>query len=136
MSEHYFGKEAAANAEATVLEGSCHCGAVSFQVTQQPEWLTECNCSICRRLGALWFHIEEKNFRLEPSSGATTAYSYGERNLAVHSCAVCACTTHWENLKPEPPVRMAVNFRLCPPEEIAKYKVRHFDGADSWEFLD
>jgi hypothetical protein len=37
--------------------GSCHCGAVQFELTESPETLVDCNCSICRRIGALWGHV-------------------------------------------------------------------------------
>ena len=37
-----------------MIEASCHCGAVRLEIAQRPERLTSCNCSICRRLGALW----------------------------------------------------------------------------------
>ena len=31
---------------------------------------------------------------------------------------------------------MAVNLNLCDPAEAANIPLRHFDGADSWSFLD
>jgi len=31
---------------------------------------------------------------------------------------------------------MAVNCRLAEPEHVAGIRVRHFDGADSWQYLD
>ena len=37
-----------------MLEGACHCGAVRFTIPAAPESVTDCNCSICRRLGTLW----------------------------------------------------------------------------------
>ena len=35
-----------------------------------------------------------------------------------------------------PEAYMAVNLRLADPDVVAKVPVRHFDGADTWEFLD
>ena len=34
-------------------EGSCHCGAIIVTITDDPVEVSECNCSICRRIGAL-----------------------------------------------------------------------------------
>jgi hypothetical protein len=31
---------------------------------------------------------------------------------------------------------MAVNLRLADPDVMAAVPIRHFDGADTWEFLD
>ena len=35
-------------------EGSCHCGAIGITLEDDPVEASECNCSICRRTGALW----------------------------------------------------------------------------------
>lgn len=56
-------------------------------------------------------------------------------NVIGGSCH-CGCTTHWENLKPDEYSDMAVNLRMCAPEDISKYRIRKFDGADTWDFLD
>jgi len=37
----------------SVFQGSCHCGAVKFQVETEVSPATRCNCSLCRRRGAL-----------------------------------------------------------------------------------
>lgn len=116
------------------IGGACHCGRVGFEITQAPAQLVDCNCSICRRIGGLWGHISPRNFRLT-SDGETIAYVQGDKTLVTHSCKICGCTTHWL------PVdkgldRMAVNFRMCEPEVISRFRIRKFDGADTWEFLD
>lgn len=35
-----------------MITASCHCGAVRLETEVPPEEVTECNCSICRRLGS------------------------------------------------------------------------------------
>lgn len=116
------------------IEGSCHCGAVRYVYRGTPSHATSCNCSICRRLAALWIYAPIDRITV---TGRTRAYAYGEKSLAFHSCAVCGCTTHWESLSPDlPGARMAVNLRLADPEVVAQVRVRHFDGADTWTHLD
>ena len=119
-----------------MINGSCHCGAVKFELAVTPEWLTVCNCSICRRLGALWAHAEATDIRIICEDGATTGYAQGDKTLAIHTCKTCGCTTHWEGLPPDTSSRMAVNCAMSDPDEIATLRVRHFDGADSWAYLD
>ena len=34
--------------------GSCHCGVIKIRLQFDPLEASECNCSICRRTGALW----------------------------------------------------------------------------------
>jgi len=59
-----------------MLEGSCHCGAVRLTLPSPPEVATQCNCSLCRRIGSPWVYL------------------------------------------------------------IATVRVRHLDGADTWNFTD
>jgi hypothetical protein len=122
--------------ENSMLEGSCHCGAITFSVPGKPEWLTECNCSICRRIGARWAHFERDEVELSAQPNATIAYVQGDKTLAVHTCKRCGCTPYWLGLDPEAGTRMALNFRMCDPDETLDIPVRHFDGADTWQFLD
>ena len=119
-----------------MLKGSCHCGAVTFELPRPPEWRNECNCSICRRLGTLWGYFLEKEVRFTGKPDATETYVWGDRMLAFHRCRTCGCTTHWRDLDPDPDNRMAVNTRLLDPRDMAGIRLRHFDGADSFRYLD
>jgi hypothetical protein len=119
-----------------MIRGSCHCGAVHFELARTPEWLTSCNCSVCRRLGVLWAYADASEIKLLREPDATFGYVWGDRTLAFHSCRTCGCSTHWESLQPDRSSRMAVNCRLCDPDVIAGLRTRRFDGADSWTYLD
>ena len=117
-----------------MIKGACHCGAVSYEYNHTPKWTTSCNCSVCRRLGTLWIYAKLTQITV---TGSTLSYVWGDKSLAFHSCKTCGCTTHWAPLKPEEPdAYMAVNLRLADPEVIAAVPVRHFDGAETWAFLD
>jgi hypothetical protein len=39
-----------------MIKGSCHCGALSWSFDGMPESVTACNCTLCRRYGALWIY--------------------------------------------------------------------------------
>ena len=117
------------------IEGRCHCGGVTFSLTEEPKWLVDCNCSICSRLSPLWGHVEIASVTIEAAT-PTRTYVHGDRCIAFHSCAVCACTTHWEELHPEESSRMGVNFRMCPGEVIARFRIRCKDMASTGRFLD
>ena len=119
-----------------MIKGNCHCGAISFELDAELEWLTECNCSICRKLGTIWAHARIDRIFIQKTEGATTSYRWGDENLAFHTCKTCGCTTHWENLQPQSDSVMAVNVRLADPEQISHLRIRRFDGADSWQYLD
>ncbi len=114
-----------------MIESSCHCGAVRFEIDQPPEMLTECNCSLCRRIGGLWAYYHPDQVRV---TGETVAYVQGDRTLETHHCPSCGCTTHWQALDAKS-TRMGVNARLMAPEVLVGVTVRKLDGAGTWEVL-
>lgn len=118
----------------TAITGTCLCGAISFSHTA-PEKLVRCNCSACRRFGTLWAHGPLDAITLH-INGPTIRYirEDSDGDLTFVSCATCGVTTHWE-----PTTRgtyMAVNGALANPEAVRDLPVCHFDGADTWAFLD
>ncbi len=119
-----------------MMNGNCHCGAVKFEFSGVPEKLVDCNCSICRKLRPLWAHGPEGQITINAAENATIAYTWGDNTLAFHTCKTCGCTTHWNGLGPDTPSNMAVNMALCDPADICDIRVRRFDGADTWAFLD
>ena len=117
-----------------MLEGSCHCGAVHWQLDEMPESVTACSCTACRRYGTLWaYGYEGENISV---TGETTAYIRGGA-LSFHFCPRCGGVTHWRglNLDEQGRRRSAVNLRLTEPEPIAQLPIDHFDGLDTWEDL-
>ena len=111
-----------------MIEAVCHCGAVHVQVPHAPEEVKECNCSICRRTGALMAYYAPKDVR---AMGATDVYMWGDREIEFHRCKVCGNFTHWSPVD-KPYDRMGVNTRLMAPELLRDIRVLEFDGADTW----
>lgn len=74
-----------------MIEASCHCGAVRLEIAEPPVTVTDCNCSLCRRLGALWAYYTTDQVRV---IGPTVGYVQGDRTLKTHHCTTCGCTTH------------------------------------------
>lgn len=120
-----------------MLTGSCHCQAVGWKLDTLPASATACNCTVCRRYGALWAYGHEgDDIRVH---GQTTAYARNatEHSLSFDFCPRCGCVMHWRALKPdaEGRRRMAVNLRMTDPAPIAELPVDHFDGLEGWEDL-
>jgi hypothetical protein len=117
-----------------MLEGSCHCGAARWKLSELPASATACNCTACRRYGVLWaYGYEGENITV---TGQTTAYIRGE-SLSFNFCPSCGGVTHWRSLtaNEQGRRRIAVNLRMADPEPIAQVPVDHFDGLDKWEDL-
>lgn len=119
-----------------MLAGTCHCGAIRIEVPSAPSKVTDCNCSLCRRLGALWAYYKVGTVRVEGHPEKTAEYIWGDKTLRTVRCATCGCITHWEHLDPQPEARHGVNIKNFDPKLLESVKVRRFDGADTWKFLD
>lgn len=117
-----------------MIEGSCHCGAVRWQLDDQPDGATACNCTVCRRYGALWaYDYVDEGIRV---AGHTQAYVRG-KGIEFHFCPVCGCIVCWRGLDADAAGRRrtAVNLRLAEPEAVAQIPIDHFDGLDSYDDL-
>lgn len=119
-----------------MLTASCHCGAVSLEIDEKPESLTECTCSICHRLAAQWAYYTRLQVRVIDPQGLSTAYLWGDKCIEFYHCGVCGCTTHYESVDKGPDSRIAVNTKTMRPQDVAGIRVRKFDGASTWKFLD
>ena len=117
-----------------MIQGSCLCGAVQFRFEAVPDAATACNCTACRRYGALWIYdYEGEGVHV---SGPTQAFVRGKA-LGFHFCATCGCIAYWRALEvnKEGRRRLAVNVRLAEPEAVAQIPLRRFDGLVTWEDL-
>jgi hypothetical protein len=110
---------------------------VRIEVPSAPEWAARCNCSICRRTGALMaYYPDDGSVRV---TGETVPYIWGDRMIALLHCPVCHCHTHWESTG-ESYGRIGVNARLLdgyseqggvPLFDGHPLEVRPFDNANS-----
>lgn len=111
--------------QAVEHRGSCHCGKIQLTLRETPSDAGDCNCSMCRRRGALWHHCHPDLVSVE---GEGTGYIQGDCMLTTWHCTICGCTTHWTSLDPTYE-RMAVNLRLFEPELWRDLPRRFIDGA-------
>ena len=103
-----------------------------------PEAVTDCNCSVCRKLGVLWAYYPlgaVEILGLERTAAYVRSDGSEPGDLAFHHCRACGCATHWSALKPGSD-RMGVNARLMAPDVLASARVRRLDGADTWTYFD
>jgi len=119
----------------SLLQGACHCGGAHWTMEGDPGPVTACNCTLCRRYGALWAYDYE-NERIA-ISGVTTAYMRPGKDdpaLEMRFCPTCSCVICWRGLRLEEDGRrrMAVNVRLADPEAVAHLPIDHFDGLETF----
>jgi hypothetical protein len=117
------------------MDGSCHCGAVRWRFEGVPTSATSCNCSLCRRYGALWaYGFEGEAFTV---LGETETYIWNRKLLAFHFCARCACVVAWLATSRGQDGRLygAVNLRLAEDAAaVAAVPIVHHDTVTMSDF--
>jgi hypothetical protein len=108
-------------------QGSCHCGAVRFEIdTDFPE-LTMCDCSICRRRNALMVKVHESHFRLLAGQDALTEYRFHTMTARHFFCRVCGIYPfHRKRVTPD---YFGVNVHCLHDFDPAGIAVRQAVGA-------
>lgn len=124
---------------ATVTEGRCLCGAVGWRFAGPIPDATICNCTACRRYGALWaYDFVGGAIAIDDPQRCLTAYKRTARSpLAFHFCSRCGNLVIWRARGPgaDRRTRIAVNLRLAEPEAVADLPLLRFDGLHSFEDL-
>ncbi|WP_066649728.1 MULTISPECIES: GFA family protein [Sphingomonas] len=113
------------------LSATCHCGAVGITIPAAPDYLNDCNCSLCVTRGGLWGYFPPANVVITGETSRYIRADLKEPALATHWCPRCGSTTHWRAIDPAYD-RMGVNLRLFDPAIWEAIDIRHVDGR-SWE---
>ena len=69
--------------------GSCHCGRVRFEVDAELDHVRVCDCSICRRRGALNYRVQPECFRLLTPIDDLTLYTFHTHTARDYFCPTC-----------------------------------------------
>ena len=73
--------------------GSCHCGTVRFCVEAEIDELTRCDCSLCRRKGALTAKVPMDLLTIVAGEDALTLYQWNTRVAQHWFCKICGIYT-------------------------------------------
>jgi len=116
----------------SMLSAICHCGSVRIHVRRAPRTVTSCNCSICRRYGALWAYYSASSVQIEAPKGGLSSYSWRRKIRAYFRCNTCGCVTHYKYRKKWGSATVAVNATNFEPDVLQGVRVRKLDGASTW----
>jgi hypothetical protein len=70
-------------------KGSCHCGRVRFEVDLDLDHVRSCDCSICRKRGALIHRVEAVQVRFLTPLDDMTLYQWHTRTAEDYFCPTC-----------------------------------------------
>lgn len=109
-------------------KGSCHCGAIAFEVEGELTEVVDCNCSICSRKGALLWFVPRDNLHLLTPEADISTYTFGKQRIKHRFCAICGIHPFGEATDPEGKNMAAINVRCLEDADFSALPVKHFDG--------
>lgn len=112
------------------IHGSCHCGAVSYRCEAPDiDRGLRCNCSICRRKGALMseFVIPKAEMQFEIEDGALSTYRFDSGIAQHHFCNRCGIYVFHETMRQ--PGHYRLNLGCVDGLDSFALPVEVFDGA-------
>lgn len=72
-----------------LYRGSCHCGAVQFEIDTEITDLYTCDCSLCSKKNALMTSVHEDKFRLVAGEDKLSLYQWNTGVARHYFCSVC-----------------------------------------------
>ncbi|KAI0387683.1 glutathione-dependent formaldehyde-activating enzyme [Hypomontagnella monticulosa] len=130
--------------------GSCHCGAVRVALKSKPindkapELVADCNCSICNKLGVVWYYPQTEQVVVEGEDNLSF-YSFNKHWFAKGFCKTCGITIHnvaqpvlegqIDHMSEEerkffvPALKMTpLNLRILNDLNVKDLTIHHIDG--------
>ena len=110
-------------------EGSCHCGRIAFAVEGEIDQVIDCNCSMCRRKGALLAAFPREALTLKTPESDMGTYHFNKHAIDHHFCPACGISPFSEGKGRDGKPMTMVNVRCLPDVDLSKLQVMPFDGA-------
>lgn len=108
--------------------GSCHCGAVRFQVSAEITELTTCDCSLCVKKNAVMAKVHESALVVTDGEDALSLYQWNTRRAEHYFCSRCGIYTF--HRKRSAPNHYGVNVFCLDGFDASSVPVRPADGKD------
>ena len=107
--------------------GSCHCGAVQFDIADPMDILLRCNCSICRRKAYTIGRIPADALTITAGDDALRIYQFHTNQAKHFFCRYCGIHTFHQTRRDS--TIYGVNTGCLNDFQIVEDNVTTFDGA-------
>jgi hypothetical protein len=111
-----------------LMKGSCHCGTVRFEVRTPATPALRCNCSLCRRKGALMSPaFQAADLLITDGADALALYQFNTRAAKHYFCKHCGIYTFHQTRKD--PGEWRVNLGCLDGIDAYAFESSVADGA-------
>ena len=78
------------------LKLKCHCGQVEaeIKIDTKFEKILKCNCSICKRKGAIMSMVKNEDFKIIKGQNKLSLYQFHTKVAKHYFCSICGVYTH------------------------------------------
>ena len=98
----------------------CHCGAIEAEINvpENLEKVLRCNCSLCKRKGAVMSMVKNDDFKIIKGKDKLSQYQFHTKVAKHYFCSICGIYTH-HNPRINPAM---TGFNLGCIEDIDTFK--------------
>ena len=111
---------------------SCLCGQVRIKLEKRPDFIHECNCSMCSKTGARWGYFQPSDVSVERAANGYRREDKDSPNAQVQFCPTCGSTTHFvltsDAVSKFGNSLMGVNMWLANESDLTGIELRYPDG--------
>lgn len=105
--------------------GSCHCGAVKFEVDGEFKEGLSCNCSHCSRKGMLLAFVPKENVRVKQGEDKLNTYLFNTKKINHRFCSICGVQPFGES-----DGTFAINLNCLEDLHQDGLKINKYNGKD------
>ena len=115
-----------------MLKLSCLCGQIRAELSKRPDFIHECNCTLCSKTGARWGYFHPSEVSVDGNAKGYCREDKEDPAAEIRFCKNCGSTTHF-NLTASAVSKfgntmMGVNMLLADERDLAGVELRFPDG--------
>lgn len=115
-----------------MLKLSCLCGLIRVGLSKRPDYINECNCTLCSKSGARWGYFHPSEVSIDGDAKGYCRTDKEDPAAEIRFCENCGSTTHF-NLTASAVAKfgntmLGVNMLLADEHDLAGLELRFPDG--------
>jgi hypothetical protein len=106
----------------------CHCGAIEVEIniSEKIDKYLRCNCSICKRKGAIMSMVKNEDFKIIKGEDKLKIYQFHTKVAKHYFCSNCGIYTH-HNPRSNPAM---TGFNVGCVDDVDPFKLENISLND------